>query len=213
MTCARALRLDLRDLGMAARIRADSRCMDDELDARLAAIAARGRDAMAAGTTLDDVLHGMKHRDHLGPIEAMIALRTMSPMSLPCAKDLVSRWCEGASYAHVTLAELDVLGDAPRVRGVDFFVRCERDAAVIAREPYLLYAAGVAPATGTQLWRSAMPLATRSRQASGSSSESFAVVRARVHAAIAAWPGEIRVVRDEPGELSVQFMRALARAE
>jgi hypothetical protein len=113
---------------------------------------------MAAGATLDEVLHGMKHREHLGAIETMIALRTMSPMSLVCAKGIVSTWCEGTSCAHVTLAERDVLGDVPRTGGVEFFVRCERDAAILAREPYLLYAAAVESSTHTRLFRSATRL-------------------------------------------------------
>jgi hypothetical protein len=51
-------------------------------------------------------------------------------MDLSCAKIIVSNSCEGRSYAQLMLADLELLGDTPRVGGVDYFTRCSRNDAI-----------------------------------------------------------------------------------
>ena len=108
----------------------------------------------------------------------------------------------------MTLAELDALGDAPNVGGVHFFIQCSRDEAILARKPYLLYAAN--PDSRTSVRMVSSPT-SRSRapagQGWGTTSRSFEQVRRDVSDAVAAWPSEIRVVHDDKVELEIQFIR------
>jgi hypothetical protein len=82
--------------------------MTEDWEARFTAIAARARAAMSAGATLDDVLRTFRTQDELGAIESIRALREISGMGMSCAKLIVSEFCEGRSYAHLTLADLEL---------------------------------------------------------------------------------------------------------
>jgi len=88
---------------------------------------ARARAAMAAGATLDDVLGTHK----LGAIGSIRLLREIAPIPLWCLKILVGN---SGSYAHLTLADLEMLGNAPP-DGVDFFIHSHRNEAIIERKP------------------------------------------------------------------------------
>jgi hypothetical protein len=82
---------------------------------------------MRAGATLDDVLRTFGTDDRLGAIESIEALRRIAALGLSCAKLLVATACGGRSYAHLTLTDLELLADAPRVGGVDSFTRSHRE--------------------------------------------------------------------------------------
>jgi hypothetical protein len=86
------------------------RCMSEEWEARIKAVADRARAAMAAGATLDEVLRTFRTDDQLGSIASMRALMELSGMGLSCAKLIVSNSCEGRSYGQLTLNDL-VLSD------------------------------------------------------------------------------------------------------
>jgi hypothetical protein len=89
---------------------------------------------MAAGATLDDVLRTFRTHDELGAIGSILALREIAPIPLWCLKILVT---SGRSRAHLTLADLEMLANAPP-DGVDFFIHSCRNDAIIERKPYLL---------------------------------------------------------------------------
>ena len=170
---------------------------------------------MLAGASFDDILRTFRTDDQFGAIESMLALQAISPMSLSCAKLIVSNACDGRSYAQLTLAELDLLGDAPHVAGVDYFIRCSRDDAIIARKPYLLYVRDRAMPRSVHTYISATPLeapqAHRAPQSAGSAAGddvAFERVCDDVRRAAAAWPTELRVLRDEPNEMLLHFLRA-----
>jgi hypothetical protein len=189
--------------------------MSEDGATRIAAAAARGRAAMSAGATLDEVLHRFRTDDELGSIESMIALREMSPMGLSCAKLIVSNACDGQSYAQLTLADLDLLGDTPRVGGVDYFTRCDRDHAIIERKPFLLYVRDRHMTRSVNTYASAIPLEAPPAHAESGTGGSisgdtvtFERVCGDVRKAAAAWPTELRIVRDEPDQLLLHFLRA-----
>jgi hypothetical protein len=186
--------------------------MSEGWEARVAAAAARGRAAMSAGATLDEVLQTFRTHDELGSIQSMMALREMSPMDLSCAKLIVSNACEGRSYAHLTLADLDLLGDTPRVAGVDYFTRCSRDDAIIERKPFLLYVRNRQTTRSVDTYTSAIPLAAPpANETAGSitgETVTFERVCDDVRRAAAVWPTELRILRDEPDELLLHFLRA-----
>jgi len=58
-------------------------------------------------------------------------LREIAPIPLWCLKILVGN---SGSYAHLTLADLEMLGNAPP-DGVDFFIHSHRNEAIIERKP------------------------------------------------------------------------------
>jgi hypothetical protein len=190
--------------------------MSEEWKARLAAAAARGRAAMSGGATLDEVLRAFRFKDELGSNESIWALREISAMALSCAKLIVSNSCEGRSYAQLTLADLDLLGDTPRVGGgVDYFTRCSRDDAIIERKPYLLYVRSRHTAWSVDTYTSAIPLeAQTAHVATGTGGSisgddvTFERVCNDVRKAAAAWPTELRILRDEPDQLLLHFLRA-----
>ena len=134
--------------------------MSEDRDRRLAGAAARARAAMTTGATLHDVLRTFRTDEQLGVIEAVMALRELAPMNLTCAKMLVSNPFEGRSYAHLTLSDLELLGDTPRVGGIDYFMRCQRDEAIIKRKPYLLYVRERRTTQSVRTYVSATPLDT-----------------------------------------------------
>ena len=185
--------------------------MSDDLLERLAARGVRARAAMAGGTTLDAILTELRDHEQLNSIACMRVVMEMAAISLVCAKDLVSSWCEGRSYAHLTLADLDLLADTPRAGGVTFFLRTYRDAAIIDRKPYLRYARDPDHPSSVDTFTSSAPPPARPRTASGSISGgtvTFDRIRDDARRAAAAWPTEIRILRDEPDELLLHFLRA-----
>lgn len=168
---------------------------------------------MAAGGTLDDVLRTFRTWDCLGPIESIEALCKIAAMGLSCAKMIVSNSCAGRSYAELTLADLELLGDAPRVGGVDPFTRWYRNNAIIERKPYLLYMRDTT--RSVYLYASATPLegppASPTTATGGwisGNGVTFERVCDDVRRSAAAWPIELRILRDEPDQLLLHFLRA-----
>jgi hypothetical protein len=189
--------------------------MSEEGDMRIAAAAARARTAMAAGATLDDVLRTFRTLDQLGVIESMRALMEISKMDLSCAKLIVANSCEGRSYAQLTLADLELLGDAPHVGGVDHFTRRSRADANIERKPYLLCVRDRRTTRSVAVYSSAIPLEAQPAhpaiEMAGTitgDSVTFERVCEDVRRAAAAWPTELRILRDEPDQLLLHFVRA-----
>jgi hypothetical protein len=182
---------------------------------RISALGARIRAEMIAGSTLDDVLHAL-HREVYGAVELVAAVREVGGMQLTTAKVLVSNICDGRRYPHLTLADLELLGDTPRTGSVDYFTHRERDDAIVDRKPWLLYARK--SKQSVYVLTSAIPLAAfpaplrEGEYGSRSgSSVSFESVAADARAAAAAWPTEIAIERDDPDELLLHFLRAPSR--
>jgi hypothetical protein len=152
------------------------------------------------------VLRRFRTDDELGAIESMQALREVAPIELTCAKMIVANAFEGRSYAHLTLADLELLSDVPETGGVDFFTRRSREDAIIERKPYLLY---IREPEGVGLVASTTPLDEPPPPPRwGSMSGPFEAVRDDVRRSAAAWPTELRIERDEPGRLLLHFLRA-----
>jgi hypothetical protein len=188
--------------------------MSEEWDARITAAAARARAAMSAGATLDEVLRTFRADEQLGSIASMRALMELSGMELSCAKLIVSNSCEGRSYAQLSLADLELLGDAPRVGGVDYFTRCSRNDAIIERKPYLLYVRDRQTTRSVYTYTSEIPLeeqpAHSAAETPGSitgDSVTFERVCDDARRAAAAWPTELRILRDESDQLLLHFFR------
>lgn len=179
---------------------------------RIAELAQRIRIEMLGGLTLDDVLRALK-REEYNSVMVVAAVRALGNMGLATAKDIVSTWCEGRSYAHLTVADLELLGDAPHVAGVEFFTRMDRDRAIIDRKPWILVARKSKQSVYTIASRVPLaalpsPLADGQYGSRSGASVSFESVAAELRTAAAAWPTEIAIERDEPDELLVHFVRA-----
>ncbi len=115
----------------------------------------------------------------------MAALRRASGIHTGTAKTIVSNFCEGRSYAHLTLADLDVLG-------------C------------LLYArlrVGVVAVASSAVPLAALPADGRHGSISGAG-VTFERVVASGRTAAAAWPTELALERDAPDQMLVRFLRA-----
>jgi hypothetical protein len=166
---------------------------------------------MSRGTSLDDVLRDLREVEGLGTIESIRVLRTIAPITLNCAKGIVFNAEEGRSYASVTLAVLDTLADTPSVGGVDFFTSCNREAAIIDRKPYLLYARDRG-SSAVRLYTSDVALEhAPGFEAPGwicGDTVTFERVCDDVRRAAAAWPSELRIVRDGLDELLLHVVRA-----
>jgi hypothetical protein len=109
----------------------------------------------------------------------------------------------------LTSSNLDLLGDAPRVGGVDYFTRRSRDDAIIERRPYLLYVRDRQTASSVHTYTSEIPLEEQpvhsAADAAGSitgDSVTFERVCDDLRRAAAAWPTELRILRDEPDQLA-----------
>lgn len=181
-----------------------------DLTDHTAALAQRIRADLHAGATLDEVL-GALRAERCGPLMAMAALKRATGMGLGAAKIIVSEFCEGRSFAHLTLAELDALGDAPRVAGVNSQTSGARDHAIMYRKPWLLYARlgpGVVAAAASSMPLAALPADRRHGTINGST-VSFEGVVAAARLAAAACPSEIAIERDEPDQMLVHFLRAM----
>lgn len=180
-----------------------------EVDDTPGTLARRIRTELLAGSTLDDVLRTLRAEGH-GSVAVIAALRRASGMNLGTSKTIVAGFCEGRSYARLTLEELDILGNAPRVGGVDYFTVMHRDDAIIERKPWLLYerqrACGVAWAS-SEVPIAALPADGRHGSVSGAG-VTFESVAASTRTAAAAWPTEIAIERDEADTMLVRFLRA-----
>jgi hypothetical protein len=189
--------------------------MSEDRDRRLAGAAARARAAMTAGATLDDVLRTFRDDEQLGAIEAIKALRELAPMDLSCAKLFVSSFCEGRSYAHLTLSDLELLGDMSHVEGVDYFTRRHHEDAIIRRKPYLLYVRDLRTSRSVLIYVSATPLAAEPMHSApgetgwiSGDDVTFERICDDARRAAAAWPSGLRIVRDEPDQMLLHFIRA-----
>ncbi|HEY0195573.1 MAG TPA: hypothetical protein VGC42_30880 [Kofleriaceae bacterium] len=191
--------------------------MSEARNARISVAAARARAAMTGGATLDEVLRAFRDQDELGAIGSIQALRELSAMEMSCAKDIVSNACEGRSYAHLSLADLELLGDVPRVGGVDYFTRRHRDDAIIERKPYLLYVRAPEATRSVDLHPAAIPLAAPPDGEHAGCITGDCVTFERVcddvRRAAAAWPTELRILRDEHDQLLLHFLRATSASE
>lgn len=175
----------------------------------IAELAWRIRADLQAGATLDDVLGVLRTERH-GPLKVMAALRRMCGLRFGTAKTLVADFCEGRSYAHLTLADLDLLGDAPRPGRGEHFPGDARDYAIIERRPWLLYARqapGSVAAASARAPIATLPADGRHGGIYGAS-VSFEGVATSTRAAAAAWPHELVIERDEPDQMLVRFVRA-----
>ena len=169
---------------------------------------------MASGTTLDEVLWGFRVREKFDSEDSeaalcQIAARAMDPL---CAKAIIKGSSEGRSYARLTLADLELLGDIPDVGGVDYFTQMHRHEAIIERKPYLLYAPSPNPAWSgsVALYRTDIPLEAPSEQPMNMLSGklvTFEGVCDNVRRSAVAWPSELHILRDEPDLLLVRFLR------
>jgi hypothetical protein len=185
--------------------------MSDESRERFKAAAARAREAMLKGALFDDVLRTFRDDDKFGPIEAILALQELAPIGLSCAKGIVSTWCEGQSYAHLTLADLELLCETPPDGRVDYFMQRSREHAIIDHAPYLLYVRKTPNTPARHFYTSAPPLApSLLRPRFDSMDEAFESVCHDVRKAAAAWPSELRIIREEPDQLLLHFIRVPA---
>jgi hypothetical protein len=181
-------------------------------DPRIEVAANHGRASLTAGATLDDVLRTFRDADGLGAIECVVALRLIAPIELACCKLLISEWCEGRSYAHLLLADLDLLADAPRIDGVEAFLSRYRDEAIIDRQPWLLFARDRPGSVHTL--RSRTPLTAfpspPERSACGSilgATVTYEAVAAKARVSAAAWPAELAIERDHADEMMLRSIR------
>jgi hypothetical protein len=177
-----------------------------DVDEATGTLARRIRTELLAGSTLDDVLRTLRAEEH-GLLRIIAALRRASGMNLGTSKTIVARFWEGRSYARMTLDDLDILGNAPRVGGVDFITAMLRDDAIIDRKPWLLYARQCA--WGVACASSEVPIAALPAHGRhGSVSGTFESVAASTRTAAAAWPTEIAIECDEADAMLVRFLRA-----
>jgi hypothetical protein len=175
--------------------------MSEGSKTRSTAVGARARAAMAAGATLEDVLRTFRTHDKLGAIGATLALREIAPIPLWWLKIPVT---SGRSYANLTLADLEMLANAPP-DGVDFSIHSCRNDTIIERKPYLLLARDH---PRPRMWRSATPLETPPTHSGGSTYGPFESVCGDARRTAAVWPTELRILRDEPDRLLLHFLRA-----
>lgn len=84
-----------------------------------------------------------------------------------------------------------------------------RDDAIIERKPYVLFVRDHDSTTHVYFYASATPLEAPPQCDAGSShGPTFERVRDDVRGAAAAWPTEPRVLRDEPDQILLHFLRA-----
>jgi hypothetical protein len=175
----------------------------DEGDARIAAAAARARTAMAAGATLDDVLR--MFRSQFGSVQSILALRKIAAMDLRCLMRIVFN-DERRSYAHLTLADLELLSDAPS--GMGRRTLSNRHSAIMEGNPYLLYVRNRETTEYVYIYTSTMPLEAPPSAGRGISGGTFESLCDDVRRSAAACPAEVRILRDEPDQLLLHFLRA-----
>jgi hypothetical protein len=182
--------------------------MNEEWNTRIVAASDRARAAMAAGATLDDVLNTFRTDDKLGTIESMMALREIAPIPLWCLTGLLGDYRAGRRYryAHLTLADLEMLGNAPP-DGVGFVIHSCRADAIIERKPYVLLVRDHPYPRKWRKWISAIPLETPPPHNNSSVYGVFESVCSEARRVAAVWPTELRLLRDEPDQLLLHFLR------
>lgn len=184
----------------------------DNWEARIAASASRARAALAAGATLDDVLRTFRTRDRLDTLDAEAALGRIASQEMDRhTAELIVRNSSVRSYAHLTLADLELLGDTPRGADVAVFTRYHRDEAIIERKPFLLYVRRPETTRSVALHASVIPLdeplAEHTHQISGEA-VTFEGICDDVRRSAAAWPTELSILRNAPDQLLLHFVRA-----
>ncbi len=165
---------------------------------------------MASGATLDDVLRTFRTDDQFGFIDSIRALLAIARIGLSCAKTIVS---DGRSYAHLTLADLDLIADTPDAPfdGAGYDILGSRWRAIVERKPYLLYVRDRDSAIRVNFYTSATPLEAPPQRDAGSiygSGARLELVRDAVRSTAAAWPTEFRILRDDPDQVLLHFLRA-----
>jgi hypothetical protein len=171
---------------------------------------------MASGTTLDEILWGFRVREKFDYEDSAAALCRMAAraMDARCANVIINGVSqEGGSYARLTLADLELLGDIPDVSGVDEFTQSHRHEAIIERKPYLLYARAQDPGwEGTvALYKTDVPLEAPLGKPTSRLSGALATFEFfcdNVRRSAAAWPSELCILRDEPDLVLLRFLRA-----
>jgi len=189
----------------------------DDWQARILGAATRARAAMASGATLDQVLCDFAAREKFDELDAQAALCQIATraMDRDCAEFIVQNASKGRSrdYARLTLADLELLGETPAVDGVDNFTRWHRQDAIIERKPYQLYTRAREPgwSKSVAIYRTDVPLeAPSGKNPHWLSGEglTFESVCADVLRSAAAWPSELCVLRNEPEQFLLHFVRA-----
>ncbi len=187
---------------------------------RITAAATRARIAMAAGATLDDVLCRFRTRDQLETLDMQDALCRIASREMDRhTAELIIRDSSIRSYAHLTLGDLELLGDVPSVSvcdvhgvdDVDRFTRNHRDHAIIERKPFLLYVRSRETAQAVELHASTVPLdepLPKFTSCINGQLVTFESVCNDVRRSVAAWPTELHILRDEPDQLLLYFLRA-----
>jgi hypothetical protein len=175
---------------------------------------------MAAGATLDDVLCRFRTRDQLDTLDMQDALCRIASREMDRhTAELIVRDSAIRSYAHLTLGDLELLGDVPSVSvcdvhgvdDVDRFTRHHRDGAIIERKPFLLYVRSRQTAQAVELHASTVPLDEPLPQFTSCINGqlvTFESVCNDVRRSVAAWPTELHILRDEPDQLLLYFLRA-----
>lgn len=186
--------------------------MDNDIEARVAAAAARGAASLRAGKTLDEVLRAFREDDQLGAIASMLALRTIENISLAAAKELVSDACAGERFPHLGLEQLRHLARIPHRPNIGSWLPTHLQNAIIRGRAWKLF---VRDAPGSVRYFDA-PTPDPARAGSMHGADvSFDRVREDVKTALLdpQWYEELRLVRDEPDLILIHFARVHERPE
>jgi hypothetical protein len=180
--------------------------MDRELEERIAAAAARGMANLRIGKPLDDVLQAFREDDRLGAIASMMALRAIEDISLKAAKELVSAACAGERFPHLGLEELRHLARIPGPPSDRSWLPTHLEGAIISGRAWKLFVR--AEPGSVRYFDATTPDPSRAGSMHGSAI-SFDAIRDEVRGAVSqpGWSEELRIVRDEPDQLLVHFLR------
>lgn len=176
--------------------------MSSTLEERATKAAARARQRLDAGANVDDVLRTFREEDDLGPLGSILALRGIAPIGLDAAKVLVSEACDGKSFTHLGLADLQKLADCGSLPGS--WLRLHLRHALLEHRPWLLLVPG-----GTEcvtFYQSSQPDPALAGSTSGPGVSFTALVEEiRALATHPRWAGLVELLRDEPSALLVHF--------
>lgn len=180
--------------------------MDPDLEQRVAAAAARGRAALHAGATVDEVLRVFRQEDQLGMIGVILALRAIEPIGLAAARQIVEPAWMGTRFPHLGLEQLRHLAHLPHRANIHRWLPSHLQSAIIDGHAWTLFVPG--GPRSVRFYNSATADPARAASMSGDG-VSFEWVRDEAIAAVAepGWCDEVRVARDEPGLLLVHFPR------
>ena len=180
--------------------------MDPELEAPIAAAAARGTASLRAGANLGELLRTFREDDQLGWIGSILALLAIEHIPHSAAKHLVQAECAGESFAHLGLEELQHLAHIPRLSNIGSWLPVHLELAIIDGRSWRLF---VPDAPGSVLYFEAeAPDPSRAGSMSWDGL-SLDEVRDETTAALSepGWDREVRIVRDEPDLFLVHFPR------